>query len=409
MLVALAATVGRGPLRARLFLGGAAPLIGEVEPVLSPRLLVAAAVGAGVVACGPVVADRLRFRALVVVAWLVSGAYAVALAAIDGASAVARPLEGRFEYRAVLPEIERVGVGAFVEGFVERLPSYPTHVRGHPVGAPLVFWLHEQLGLRGPGWSAALAIVAGTSVVVSVAVVIRAFAGEAVARRAVPFLVLTPSVLWVATSADALFSAVIAASIALFALAAHGGGPWADLLAVAAGALGAIALHLTYGAAVMLLGGAVVVLAARRVRPLLVGCIGAAAVTAGFAAAGFWWFDGLAATRVEYVAGAGGVRPIAYFLLLGNPAAFALALGPAVVVAVARLRDARLWAVAGGALVAALVADLSGMSKGEVERIWLPLVPWVTAACAVLPSIRWWLSAQVGLALVLQAVVDSPW
>ena len=36
-----------------------------------------------------------------------------------------------------------------------------------------------------------------------------------------------------------------------------------------------------------------------------------------------------------------------------------------------------------------VLADLSGMSKAEVERIWLPFVPWLTALdCALLPE-RW--------------------
>ena len=34
------------------------------------------------------------------------------------------------------------------------------------------------------------------------------------------------------------------------------------------------------------------------------------------------------------------------------------------------------------------VADLSRMSKAEVERIWLPFVPWLTLSIALLPE-RW--------------------
>ena len=32
----------------------------------------------------------------------------------------------------------------------------------------------------------------------------------------------------------------------------------------------------------------------------------------------------------------------------------------------------------GAAVVVVAVADASGMSKAEVERIWLPFVPWLT-------------------------------
>ena len=36
--------------------------------------------------------------------------------------------------------------------------------------------------------------------------------------------------------------------------------------------------------------------------------------------------------------------------------------------------------VAGGALTAIVIADVSGLSKAEVERIWLPFLPWLVVA-----------------------------
>ena len=59
-----------------------------------------------------------------------------------------------------------------------------------------------------------------------------------------------------------------------------------------------------------------------------------------------------------------------------------------------------------------VAADLSTMSKGEVERIWLPAVPFVVlATCAIRgrTARRAWLAAQLGLGLLLTAVLDSPW
>ena len=76
-------------------------------------------------------------------------------------------------------------------------------------------------------------------------------------------------------------------------------------------------------------------------------------------------------------------RPYADFLLI-SLAAFALAAGPAVAAGLARLRDRGVWLLAGGALVALAAADLSGMSKGETERIWLHLVPWLLVATVAL-------------------------
>jgi hypothetical protein len=129
------------------------------------------------------------------------------------------------------------------------------------------------------------------------------------------------------------------------------------------------------------------------------------------ASAGFWWPDGLAATREAYWDGVGGDRPGLYLTLAGNPAALALAVGPATAAGLARVAagPAARWsrALPVAALVAVAAADLSQMSRGEVERIWLPFVPWL--ALAAPGHRRAWLGAQVALAVVLQSVLLSPW
>ncbi len=410
-LVVAAWLVGRSSLVSDLSLG-APPFIGHYDVRLGARALLPLSVAVVLVAVAPVGIERLRWRPLLLAGWAASAAFGVSLAAAGGRGAITAPLDGRYEYRAVLGEISDDGVGRFVRRFVDRLPDYPTHVRGHPVGAPLVFWAQERVGLHGSGWSAALVILVGTSTVVSAAVVVRLVAGEGVARRSLPFLVVTPALVWIVTSADALFAGVIAAAVALLALASVRRDRWGDAEAVVGGVAVGLALHLTYGAALLLLPAVVVpAVGFRRVRPLVLGAVGAGLVTGAFTAAGFWWVDGLAATRVEYAAGAGGVRPYGYFAVLANPAAFAVVLGPAVLVALVRLRDRRVWLVVGGALLAVVLADVSGMSKGEVERIWLPALPWLAVAAAALPWSRQrvWLAAQAGVALAVQVVLESPW
>ncbi|MGW5672640.1 hypothetical protein ACWEVO_32705, partial [Micromonospora sp. NPDC003776] len=73
-----------------------------------------------------------------------------------------------------------------------------------------------------------------------------------------------------------------------------------------------------------------------------------------------------------------------------GPAGRVVALGPTVLLP------------AGAALVV-LTADLSGMSKAEVERIWLPFVVWLLVAAAHLPAParRWWLAGQALTALAV--------
>ncbi|MBQ0928728.1 hypothetical protein [Saccharopolyspora endophytica] len=61
--------------------------------------------------------------------------------------------------------------------------------------------------------------------------------------------------------------------------------------------------------------------------------------------------------------------------------------------------------------VAVLVADLSGLSKAEVERIWLPFGVWFAVGGALLPagSRRWWLGAQAVIALAVNHVIATSW
>ncbi|HEX2772406.1 MAG TPA: hypothetical protein VHN18_08265, partial [Micromonosporaceae bacterium] len=55
------------------------------------------------------------------------------------------------------------------------------------------------------------------------------------------------------------------------------------------------------------------------------------------------------------------------------------------------------------AAVAVAAADLSGLSKAEAERIWLPFVVWLLVGAAHLSpdSRRWWLAGQAVTALAV--------
>ncbi len=67
--------------------------------------------------------------------------------------------------------------------------------------------------------------------------------------------------------------------------------------------------------------------------------------------------------------------------------------------------------LAGAAAACVVLADASQMSKAEVERIWLPFVPWLTLSCALLPA-RWrraGLALQLFAALVVQHLLYTSW
>lgn len=377
---------------------GAPPLVGRYAILagawVPPALLFAVAA----VAVAHAAAARASWPALLGAGWVAAGTWAALLGLAGGPAALTAPLRTRYEYLAA---VDRVGdVHGFLTHFTARLASYPTHVKGHPPGMLLLLDGLDHIGVGGAGVATALVIAGGAAAVPAALITVRALAGESVARAAAPFLALAPAAVWVATSADALFMGVAACGVACIA----------TRRALTGGLLLGGALMLTYGAAplaIVVVAVAVGVAGRAAIRSLAIAGAGVALVLAVFAALGFWWLDGLRATHDLYVSGVASRRPYADFLVIA-PAAFALAVGPAAVAGLAHVRGGlRTIAWAGCATI--LAADLSGLSAGENERIWLPFTPWLLCAAAALPHPRRWLAAQVALAVVLQVGVRSPW
>jgi hypothetical protein len=94
-----------------------------------------------------------------------------------------------------------------------------------------------------------------------------------------------------------------------------------------------------------------------------------------------------------------------------NLAAVVCAIGPAGVAGLRRVarRPVGPYLLVAAAVVAMLLADLSGMSKAEVERIWLPFSVWTCLACGELPHPRRWLAAQAVLALLVNHLLLTVW
>lgn len=359
----------------------------------------------------PGLTRRLGWRPLLLVTWLVAGTWAVLLAASDGWRALAAPMATEHEYLAALP-----GVGADPLGWLDRFPqlveSLPTHAAGHPPLPVLVVWVLDRVGLGGPGPLAAMCIAVGASSVVAVLVTVRALGTEQLARRAAPFLALAPFALTVATSMDAFFAGVAAWAVAALAVASarHVAVGRSVALGVVAGVLLVCVLYLNYGLVVV--GALAVAVAVLRPVPrvLVAAVAGGLCVVTLFTVAGFWWFDGVAATSDRWAAGTGSQRPYAY-TLLGNLAVFGVLVGPATAVAIGWVRERVLVLLAGAAAVAVLALDVSGVTRGEVERIWLPLAPWAMVVTAALPA-RWVrpaLVAQVLTAATVQTMLRLSW
>ncbi|MFJ5774531.1 hypothetical protein [Streptomyces sp. NPDC093094] len=402
------------------------PLLASWEPHLGPGTPAALLVAAAVVAYGPALAARLPWRALLPVAWATALAWTFSLALVDGwRRGIAVRLTTRHEYLQVIGRFDDLPAGLrdFTHHILLHSPdNWPAHVAGHPPAATLTFVLLDRIGLRGGGWAGVWCITVGATACVAVLVTVRALADEHLARRAAPFLVLAPAAVWMGTSADAYFAAVAAWAVALLALAVTRGSPAS---AGTAGLLFGLTCYLSYGLTLVALIAAAVLWLGRRgvrERPVLLVALlaGAAVVPAVFTFAGFDWWEAYRLLVTRYRQGAGGVRPYGYWVW-ANLACTVLVTGLATVAGLRRagtvlLRRAspargtsRLALLVAAALLALLVADLSGMSKAETERIWLPFAIWLLPSCALLARPRAWLAAQAVLALLLNHLLHTGW
>jgi hypothetical protein len=423
LLFAAAAVIGTAINDDNVLKLGWPPLFADWEPHTGPGTPAALIVAGLVLLYGPPLARRLPWRWLPLAVWGASMAWVFSLALIDGwRRGVARKLAYGHEYLTVLDEID--GIGSFLRTFTDQIPldsqdNWPAHVAGHPPGATLTFVLLDRVGLEGGAWAAVFCVTAGASAAAAVLITVRALAGEALARRAAPFLVLAPAAVWLGVSADAWFAAVAAWALALLALAATRTvrAPWAA--ALGSGLLFGLLLYLSYGLTLMGVVGVAVLFLAREWRPLPWVLLGIVPWVVGFTAAGFWWFDGYFTLVDRYYAGAGGHRPYSYFVW-ANLAAQVVSVGLATAAGLRRAavrdpepasgRGALIVLVAAGA-AAMLLADLSGMSKAETERIWLPFALWLLPAAALLPErhARGWLAAQAAVALAVNHLLITRW
>jgi hypothetical protein len=212
---------------------------------------------------------------------------------------------------------------------------------------------------------------------------------------------------------------VVAWGLACLALATRrpprSGWPWAVLAGLSLGA----AVMMSYGLPLAGLLAGAVPLGARRWWPLPVAALAAAAVVLAFAAGGFVWWEAYPVLSRRYWDGIAAARPAVYWLW-GDLAALAISAGPLVGAGLAatwravgerRREDGVVLLLVGAAALAVVLADLSRMSKAEVERIWLPFVPWLTLGLVFLPAAwrRPALAGQLVTALVVQHLLYTSW
>lgn len=407
------------------------PLLASWYPHTGPGTVAAPAVAVAVIAYGPPLARRLRWRALLLAVYAASLAWIFSLALIDGwGRGIAERLTTKHEYLRVIDRFDDIGTAlrTFDAHILLDAPdNWPAHVAGHPPGATLTFVLLDRAGLGGGAWAGVWCILTGASALLAVLVTVRALAGEDLARRAAPFLVLSPVAVWAGTSADGYFAAVAAWSVALLALAATRTVRAPGAAALGAGLLYGWVCYLSYGLPLIALLLLAVLVLARTARPLPLALLGALVAPVAFTAAGFNWWEAYHVLVERYHQGAGGFRPYGYWVW-ANLACTVIAVGPATVAGLRRAFAGAPGAVRGlrggvasapdrlvplvlVALFLLLAADVSGMSKAETERIWQPFMVWLLPAAALLPDRgrRGWLAAQAVVALAVNHLLWTGW
>ena len=405
------------------------PLHAEWDPRVGVGTLPSLLVGALALWFSIGLAERLPWRGLLLAAYAGGVAWLFSLALVDGAEkGIGTILGDEYEYLRTarvttdLPATLREYVSRIpYDGLPDNIPNanWPVHIAGHPPGALSFFVLLDRVGLSGGLQAGIVVTLVAATTAVAVMVTLRLLGAEVVARRAAPFLVFGPAAIWQAVSADAMFAAVAAWGLAALAAAAvRHSRAWA----LVAGLLLGYAVMLSYGLPLLGLLALAVLLVARSWRPLPWAVVGALAVVLTYAALGFNYLEALPVLHDRYWAGVARNRPKEYWMW-GNIAALVFSAGPLLGAGLAmlgrRARDLDLgpdavrvakWLVL-ATVAMVLAADLSQMSKAEVERIWLPFVPWLLISCALLPE-RWrrvGLGLQVLTALVVQHLLFTGW
>jgi hypothetical protein len=371
-----------------LLYAAAAPLFGNWQPHIGPGTPAAILIAFLTIAKGP---ELARHRFALPIAYVTAVAFTFSLAMIDGWGRFVTRLTTEDEYLHEVPNI--TAIPAMLRGFAARIPdfqpdSWATHVSGHPPGALLTFVALDRIGLGGGAAASIFCILVGALAVVAIALATKN-------NAVLPFLVLFPGAVWVGASADGMFMGIAAVGIYLLTR-------WPLLGGVVLG----WCLFLSYG--LILLAPLALAAVWRQGdlpatgRRIGVAVAGALAVVAAFALAGFWWYEGYELVKLRYYQGIGDTRPYWYWVW-ANLACLALVIGPAGIKGLRRDK----WVIAAG--IALLAADLSGLSKAETERIWLPFAVWLLAGTAKLDQQKRWLTAQAVTALAVNHLVLTNW
>jgi hypothetical protein len=348
---------------------------------------------------------------------------ALAVAALAGGPAAwAAPLAFVGEYPGAVGQVGPIPT--FLGEFPSRVPTLPDFAAQHPPFATLFYVLVDRVW-AGLDAAALATVAAGCLGLLVAAGLARDELGEQGERVAVLCWALAPvTVLYLATSADAMWAPVLAGS----ALAADRGlqrRSWGWTLA--GGVLLWLASMLTFAAALVLPFLAVRTLAVRAASGwgwVLRWAAATSAVVLGlaglvWAATGYNVVGAVAAVDDFWSHAPGTEQRVWWVWIFGDLIAFAVILGfPVTAAVVARLAAVvreRAWgSFEAATLAAVLTAACWGHTRGEVERMWQFLVPFAVVVAAR-QLLRWRSSLPLvaglllGQALAIQVLFYTRW
>lgn len=391
---------------------GAAPFTGTYDlkidagTILAP--IVAAVVLAGV---RRGLTDTLPWRWLLLAGYVASLAWSLALAAVDGGNGLSQSVT--HDYWPDVPAVDS-HPGGFLRDFVANADSYTTATATHPPGPVLLLWLVDRAGITAPAAIGFVIAALGCLTVPLVAVAVRSLCSDLSARRVVPILALAPYAIWVGVSMEGVVSALGAACLAVGVVGSEPGRK--PVWAAGAGLLLGVAALFDYSVA--WLGLSVLAVYFVRRRPLLnvISAVASLAPLLLMQIWGFVWPSGLSSARQRSFHGVGGDRSWLLWIFL-DILLLLIACGPAVVLAFQRFRMTPGWPFLIGSVSAVAFGLAFGLSRGEVEGVWLPYFPWLLVP-AVAPEIRGQPAGPVPLILVaigaltgvvVEAILRSPW
>jgi hypothetical protein len=324
--------------------------------------------------------------------------------ALDQPFVVGRAGEGRTEFLPGLSFLEG-GVGHFLSHFTAISPRLPIQAQGHPPG--LLLAMH-YLGIDTAAGLATLTIVVGALAIPLLYLLARELAPEAEARAAALLFVFVPtSLLYGATSADALFATLgVLAAVGLLARR-----PANQALGA-----GALALATFFSYALLAVGAWAALVRWRREglgAALRLAALSAFVLVAAFLVldlvAGFDLIAAIRTTDDRYREGIARLRPYAFWFF-GSPAAFILMLGPIAWFWGRSLAAKEATAVALGLVIA--ISVVAGYTKAETERIWIFLVPFACLAAARSLPRRWLTPVLLGAtaqAVLIEIFLATKW